>query len=166
MIIRAINCKIIFLVDVLSIMLYLTTQPQAVQTCRAATPHEAESNVASTAKNLSIYVTSTPIVASTLLDTLNRTPQPAPTTYLQHTVSSSTGNESFAYGHSSPGSGIARSCLDQSNEFYTMCFRRDIVRSPPLAVRYAGRSQKVEQNCKILALQELKKCQTKLSAAN
>ena len=158
MIIRAINCNIIFLVDVLSIMLYLTTQPQAVQTCRADTPHAAGPNVASTAKESSISVTSTPIVASTLLDTLNRTPQPATITYLQHT---------FGYAIlDTAGSGIARSCLNQSNEFYTMCFLRDINKAPPQAVRYAGRGKKVAQNCQKLALRHFAGCQTKLSAAN
>lgn len=178
MIILAKTRNTISLVNAISILLYLYIKPQAVQTCRAASSHASRPYVPSDSEKSSIfkYITPTavPLISSILLDTLKNTTQTTTNTYIQHTVSlitehsvsSSIGAEADGSGHSSTaGLGIARSCLDQSNEFYDMCFRKAI-KSPHLAVRYAGRNLRVSQICHRLALRHLEKCQTLLIAAN
>ena len=172
MIILAKTRNTISLINVISILLYLSIKPQTVQTCRAASSHTSRPYVPYDSEKSSIYKyitpTAVPLISSTLLDTLQSTPQTATNTYLQHTISlftehaisSSIGAEADGSGHSSTaGSGIARSCLDPK-EYYDMCLQQAIIKSPHLAVRYAGRILRVSQICRRLALRHLEKCQT------
>ena len=165
--------NIISLINAISIVLYFSIQPQAVQTCRASSSRAPRPNVFSDSDKLSMYITPTaPLISSALLDILNSIPQTTTDTYLQHTVSSFTEHAvsssigAEAYYSSTVGSGIARNCLYQSNEFYNMCIRKAIIRSPYLAVRYAGRNLRVAQICHKLALRHLEGCQKLLFAAS
>ena len=174
----------ISLVNAISMLLYFSIQPQGVQTCRAASSHASPPNVpvvhsGSEKSYTSIYkyitATAAPIISSTQLDILKSTPQTATSTYFQHTVSSFTehtvsssiGAEVDGYGQSSTTRlGIARSCLDQSKEFYDLCFRTIIVRAPHLAVRFAGRSLRAGETCRMLALRHLERCKKLFVAAS
>ena len=166
-----INCaktrNIFPLVDVLVIMLYLTIQPQIVQTCRAASSNAAPPKTQSNAETSSIYLTSTPRGCSERLETLDCAEQTATNvySYVQNTVSSSkTGSPIGAELTTHPSkfivdSRISSRCLDRSKKYYDVCFRKGIVRSPHLAVRFAGRSLRVAQTCHMLAMRNLELCQ-------
>lgn len=101
-------------------------------------------------------------IATTLVSIADGGDRSVTPNYPRHTKRSSSGKcngAGPANAHSSKaGSGRARNCLDHSNLIYEMCFQKAIAKSPPLAVRFAGRNLRVAQICQTQAHKHLQKC--------
>ena len=156
------------LIEAFGFLIYITPQLLAPQGCYCAsasiTPR-LKSKLSSIPPKLNSLPSFAPLDSIEVNDssyrTTNKYPQQMTSSYLETQVGTST---SLNYHSSTGDSGIARKrCLEQPINLYKKCFAKAIVKSPHLAVRFAGRSLRASQACHRLVLHQLEICQKNLS---